>query len=64
MGFLSKEIQRQLGLKTYEPRWAMVHNIRKLIINSTFREKSGQICGHSVNSEAGATQHILDKIEF
>ena len=36
----------------------------KLIINSTFREKSGQICGHSVNSEAGATQHILDKIEF
>ena len=36
----------------------------KLITNSTFREKSGQICGHSVNSEVGATQHILDKIEI
>jgi 3-deoxy-D-manno-octulosonic-acid transferase len=36
----------------------------KLITNPTFREKSGQICGHSVNSEAGATQHILDNIEF
>jgi 3-deoxy-D-manno-octulosonic-acid transferase len=36
----------------------------KLITNSTFREKSGQICGHSVNSEAGATQHILDFIKL
>jgi len=36
----------------------------KLIINSTFREKSGQICGHSVNSEAGATKTILDFIKL
>jgi len=28
-GFSSKEIQRQLGLKRYEPVWAMVHKIRK-----------------------------------
>jgi hypothetical protein len=27
-GFSSKEIQRQLGLKRYEPVWAMVHKIR------------------------------------
>jgi hypothetical protein len=28
-GFSSKEIQRQLRLKRYEPVWAMVHKIRK-----------------------------------
>jgi len=27
-GFSSKEIQRQLGVKRYEPVWAMVHKIR------------------------------------
>lgn len=30
-GFSSKEIQRQLGLKRYEPVWAMVHKLRKAI---------------------------------
>ena len=28
-GFSSREIQRQLGLKRYEPVWAMVHKLRK-----------------------------------
>jgi hypothetical protein len=28
-GFSSKEVQRQLGLKRYEPVWAMVHKLRK-----------------------------------
>jgi len=28
-GFCSKEIQRQLKLKRYEPVWAMVHKLRK-----------------------------------
>jgi len=28
-GFSSKEIQRQLGLKRYDPVWAMVHKLRK-----------------------------------
>lgn len=28
-GFSSKEIQKQLGLKRYEPVWAMVHKLRK-----------------------------------
>lgn len=27
-GFSSKEIQKQLGLKRYEPVWAMVHKLR------------------------------------
>lgn len=32
-GFSSKAIQRQLGLKRYEPVWAMVHKLRKAMGN-------------------------------
>lgn len=32
-GFSAKEIQRQLGLKRYEPVWAMVHKLRKAMGN-------------------------------
>jgi len=32
-GFSSKEIQRQLGLKRYEPVWTMVHKLRKAMGN-------------------------------
>jgi hypothetical protein len=32
-GFYSKEIQRQLGLKHYEPVWAMVHKLPKAMGN-------------------------------
>jgi len=32
-GFSSKEIQKQLGLKRYEPVWAMVHKLRKAMGN-------------------------------
>lgn len=28
-GFSSKEIQKQFGLKLYEPAWPMVHKLRK-----------------------------------
>ena len=28
-GFSAKEMQRQLGLKRYEPVWAMMHKLRK-----------------------------------
>jgi len=28
-GFSSKEIQRQLGMKRYEPVWAMIHKLRR-----------------------------------
>lgn len=32
-GFSTKEIQTQLGLKRYEPVWAMVHKLRKAMGN-------------------------------
>ncbi len=36
-GFSAKEIQRQLGLKRYEPVWAMVHKLRKAMGNRDSR---------------------------
>lgn len=36
-GFSTKEIQKQLGLKRYEPVWAMVHKLRKAIGNRDAR---------------------------
>lgn len=36
-GFSSKEIQKQLGMKRYEPVWAMVHKIRKAMGNRDAR---------------------------
>jgi len=36
-GFSSKEIQRQLGLKRYEPVWAMVHKLRTAMGNRDAR---------------------------
>ncbi len=32
-GFSSKEIQFELGLKCYEPFWAIVHKLRKVMGN-------------------------------
>lgn len=32
-GFSAKEVQKQLGLKRYEPVWAMVHKLRKAMGN-------------------------------
>ena len=36
-GFSTKEIQRQLGLKRYEPVWVMVHKLRKAMGNRDAR---------------------------
>ena len=36
-GFLSKEIQKQFGLKRYESVWSMVHKLRKAMGNGDAR---------------------------
>lgn len=36
-GFSAKEMQRQLGLKRYEPVWSMVHKLRKAMGNRDAR---------------------------
>lgn len=35
--FSSKEIQKQLGPKQYEPVWAMIHKLRKAMGNANAR---------------------------
>lgn len=44
-GFSSNEIQRQLGLKCYEPVWAMVHKLRKAMGNNYTGIKVGSVFG-------------------
>ena len=36
-GFSTNELQKQLGLKRYEPVWAMVHKLRKAMGNRDAR---------------------------
>jgi 3-deoxy-D-manno-octulosonic-acid transferase len=60
----AKKLRRLGGLFSVESENEFEELLNKLITDKTFREKSGQICGHFVNSEAGATQTILYKINF
>ena len=60
----AKMLRRLGGLFSVSSGNEFASIFEKLISDSTFREKSGQICGHFVNSEAGATQRILSTIDF
>ena len=60
----AKMLRRLGGLFSVSSENEFVSIFEKLISDSTFREKSGQISGHFVNSEAGATQKILSAINF
>lgn len=60
----AKKLRRLGGLYSVSSEEEFQNLFEKLVSDDSFREKSGQICGHFVNSEAGATQHILDKIDF
>ena len=60
----AKMLRRLGGLFSVSSANEFVSIFEKLISDSMFREKSGQISGHFVNSEAGATQKILSAINF
>lgn len=60
----AKTIRRLGGLFSVSSDDEFASVFEKLTSDKTFREKSGQICGHFVNSEAGATQKILSAIDF
>jgi len=60
----AKMLRRLGGLFSVSSANEFVSIFEKLISDSMFREKSGQISGHFVNSEAGATQKILSAIDF
>ncbi|WP_026302676.1 3-deoxy-D-manno-octulosonic acid transferase [Psychroflexus tropicus] len=58
----AKMLRRLGGLFNIDSKEEFNSILEKMINDKTFREKSGQICGHFVNSEAGATPVILEKI--
>ena len=58
----AKMLRRLGGLFSIESKEEFNSVIKKMIDDKIFREKSGQICGHFVNSEAGASTVILEKI--
>jgi len=60
----AKMLRRLGGLFSVSSANEFVSIFEKLISDSMFREKSGQISGHFVNYEAGATQKILSAINF
>ncbi len=63
-GFSSKEIQRQLGLKRYEPVWAMVHKLRKAMGNRDNRytlEGMIEMDEGYFTIEASGQQHAAQK---
>jgi 3-deoxy-D-manno-octulosonic-acid transferase len=63
--FPEAKMLRQLGgLFSIDSSEAFKDIFEKLTTESKFREKTGQICGHFVNTQAGATSKILNTIKF
>jgi len=60
----AKQLRQLGGLFNVSSAAEFESIFNKLISDKTFRDKSGQICGHFVNSEAGATQKILSHISI
>lgn len=60
----AEKLRRLGGLFSVSSTEEFEDIFNKIISDSTFREKTGQICGHFVNSEAGATQAIMSKVDF
>lgn len=60
----AKMLRRLGGVFSVDSEEEFEEVFNKLITDQTFREKSGQIGGHFVNSEAGATQKIMSTISF
>ena len=58
----AKKLRRLGGLFSISNAEEFDSLFQKLSTDQVFREKTGQICGHFVNSEAGATQKILQVI--
>ncbi|MBZ9628628.1 3-deoxy-D-manno-octulosonic acid transferase [Psychroflexus sp. CAK1W] len=60
----AKMLRRLGGVFSVDSEKEFEGLFKKLVTDKTFREKSGQICGHFVNSEAGATQKIISSIDL
>ena len=60
----AKSLRKLAGLYSVSSEKEFEEIFYKMIENKKFREKTGDICGHFVNSQAGATQTILASVEF
>jgi len=58
-GFLeAKQLQKLAGLFSVSNASEFSEIMNKLVENTTFRDKTGMIAGHFINSNTGATQKI------
>ncbi|WP_127844900.1 3-deoxy-D-manno-octulosonic acid transferase [Psychroflexus aestuariivivens] len=56
-------LRKLAGLYSVSDEKEFDYIFSKMIENKAFREKTGEICGHFVNSQAGATKTILATVE-
>lgn len=60
----AKMLRRLGGLFSVNSASEFESILNRLIAEEVFRTKTGQICGHFVNTEAGATQKILSQLSI
>ena len=59
----AKKLQQLAGLYSVSTGEEYTQVIRKLILDTGFRSKTGMIAGHFINSNTGATNKIMDYLE-
>ena len=59
----AKRLQQLAGLFSVSDEQECVQILDKLVSNKAFREKTGMIAGHFVNSNTGATATTMSYIE-
>ena len=59
----AKKLQQLAGLYSVSSGEEYTQVIRKLILDTGFRSKTGMIAGHFINSNTGATNKIMDYLE-
>ncbi len=59
----AKKLQQLAGLYSVKSGEECTQVISKLILDKSFRSKTGMIAGHFINSNTGATKKIMDYLE-
>ncbi|MEW7277235.1 glycosyltransferase N-terminal domain-containing protein [Aquimarina sp. 2201CG1-2-11] len=59
----AKQLQKLAGLYSIANAEEFTHISNKLVTNKKFREKTGMIAGHFINSNTGATGIIMDYLD-
>ena len=59
----AKKLQQLAGLYAVKDKVAFTEIIDKLVVDSKFRNQTGMIAGHFINSNTGATKSVLDYLK-